>query len=556
MTVTGAKSVLESNFSYRIWDKNANFIQAAPTKVFIECLFEIRPDIEISQALFDQATSHHSFEVLNFLLDWYELDTFIITSKALQNLASTPDTEALTLILPFYKESQQIPKEVIIAAASSGGLGPLKCLVDHDIENGYETQISQDAFEAAARNPFPEVVKLLEFLRGLNANLQITTEVIAAAADNYDRQQALQLVQYLHTQNPEAEITDAVLERAIYKGDRDLLKYLLDTFKQLKVTKELVEIAAKSWNTTAVDMVELLLTMNPEVQVDEALLYMVASIAGPHVMDTLFDRSQGCKPTEGLVLEAAKWSGTDTVEYLITKPPGLQITDATIRKFITSRRLGMFCKEVLGVFCENAKDFKPTEDIAIAAAKSCFGREFLGYLTARYGGVPTTDLVWKAATCDGTGSTIEFLLDQNLKPQDTESITASVAVLGLVELVERLSEAWKEIDSEKWLGVANLCNAIQAGDVKKAQELISKGVWLGAKNQGLGWTPLSMAARSGNEKNVQILLQTGKVELETRDEEGKTPLVWATELGHKDIVKVLLEAGANSKAAGNRLDIC
>jgi hypothetical protein len=556
MAVTGAKSILESNFSYQIWDKNANFIQGAPTKVFIECLFDLPQEIEISQALFDQATFSHSFEVLNFILDQYERDTFIITSKALQNLTSTPDTEALKLILPLYKESQQIPEEVIIAAASSGGLEPLKVLVDYGINKGYETQISQDAFEAAASNPFPEAIKLVEFLRGLNANLQITTEVIVAAAGNNNHQQALQMVQYFHIQNPEAEITDAVVKKAINNGNRGLLNYLLDTFKQLKVTKELVGIAATSWNTTAVDMVELLLTMNPEVQVDEALLCMVASIASKQVMAALFDRSKGCKPTERMVLEAAKWSGTDTVEFLITRPPGLQITDATIRAFITFRKLEWLCKEVLGVFCDNAKDFKPTEDIAVAAARSYLGREFLGYFIARYGSVPITDSVWKAATCNYTGSTIEFLLDQNFKPQDTESITASVAVLGLVQVVERLSQAWKEIDSEKWLGVANLCNAIQAVDVKKVEELISKGVWPGAKHQGLGWTPLSMAAKSGNEKNVQILLRTGKVELETRDEEGKTPLCWAAELGHKDVVKMLLEAGADSKAAGNHLDIC
>jgi hypothetical protein len=287
MAVTGAKSILESTFSYQTWDKNANFIQAAPTKVFIECLFnlDLPQEIEISQALFDQANFSHSFEVLSFILDQYELDTFLVTSKTLQNLTSAPDTEALKLLLrflPFYKESQQIPEEVIISAASSGGLEPLKVLVDYGIKKDYETQISQAAFEAAAGNPLPEAIKLVEFLQGLNANLQITTEVIVAAAGNNNHQQALQMVQYFHTQNPEAKITDDVVKKAINNGNRGLLNYLLDTFKQLKVTKELVGIAAKSWNTTAVEMVELLLTINPEVQVDD--LCMAASIASKQVM--------------------------------------------------------------------------------------------------------------------------------------------------------------------------------------------------------------------------------------------------------------------------------
>ncbi len=55
-------------------------------------------------------------------------------------------------------------------------------------------------------------------------------------------------------------------------------------------------------------------------------------------------------------------------------------------------------------------------------------------------------------------------------------------MLGLVDVVKSLSQAWKEIDLEKWLRVANLCCAINENDEEKVQELISDGVWLGSKH--------------------------------------------------------------------------
>jgi hypothetical protein len=240
-------------------------MQAAPTKVFIESLWNLLEDIEISQALFDEAAAYQSIEVLDFLLDQNEPDTFQITATTLANLTNTSDTEALNFLLPFYPKLP-IPEQVIIAAASSGGLEPLKVLVDHGTKTGFKIEISQNVFEAAARNALPGGIQLVEFLQGINANLQVTTKVIVSAARSENHQQALQMVQYFHAQNPEAEITDAVVKEAISSGNKDLLKYLLDKFKTLKVTRELFKIAAGSSNIPT--MVDVLHAWNPEVQID------------------------------------------------------------------------------------------------------------------------------------------------------------------------------------------------------------------------------------------------------------------------------------------------
>jgi hypothetical protein len=248
-----------------------------------------------------------------------------------------------------------------------------------------------------------------------------------------------------------------------------------------------------------------------------------------------------------MILTAAKYGSPETVEFLFTKAPELQITDATIIAFIKGRDMSWGSTEVLQMFCDQVKDFKPTEDIAIAAAMSEEGREFLGYLIARYGSVPITDAVWKAATYSIENSTIQFLLDQDIKPRDIEGIIASTAVLGLVKEVKLLlSQAGKEIDSGKWLGVANLSEAIREGDVKRVQKLISKGVWLGAKHLELGYTPLSLA--KGKEL-IKTLLQTGEFDLEKREEARESFLRRMPENGWIGTAKALLEAGADRKVA-------
>jgi hypothetical protein len=519
-------------------------MQAAPTKVFIESLWNLLEDIEISQALFDEAAAYQSIEVLDFLLDQNEPDTFQITATTLANLTNTSDTEALNFLLPFYPKLP-IPEQVIIAAASSGGLEPLKVLVDHGTKTGFKIEISQNVFEAAARNALPGGIQLVEFLQGINANLQVTTKVIVSAARSENHQQALQMVQYFHAQNPEAEITDAVVKEAISSGNKDLLKYLLDKFKTLKVTRELFKIAAGSSNIPT--MVDVLHAWNPEVQIDEEILEIAAVWADKEDIISLFERSKGCQATEKMILTAAKYGSPETVEFLFTKAPELQITDATIIAFIKGRDMSWGSTEVLQMFCDQVKDFKPTEDIAIAAAMSEEGREFLGYLIARYGSVPITDAVWKAATYSIENSTIQFLLDQDIKPRDIEGIIASTAVLGLVKEVKLLlSQAGKEIDSGKWLGVANLSEAIREGDVKRVQKLISKGVWLGAKHLELGYTPLSLA--KGKEL-IKTLLQTGEFDLEKREEARESFLRRMPENGWIGTAKALLEAGADRKVA-------
>ena len=248
------------------------------------------------------------------------------------------------------------------------------------------------------------------------------------------------------------------------------------------------------------------------------------------------------------MLAAAKFSLPEVVEFLITKSPDIRITDKTISEVIKGRTDTLFAEELLEVFCNHAKDFKPTEDISIEAAKSRNGRAFLGYLINRYGRVPITEAVWMAAAQSRNGS-LELLLDQDFKPRDMETIIATAAMLGSHDDVDLLlRRAGEEFDSTKWLGIAKLSEAIREGNVEKVQGLISSGVWPETEYWKLGWAPLiSNVKNMGNVELVKALLETGKVDLETRDEDGKTAFCWAAQYGREEVMKILLENGADWK---------
>jgi hypothetical protein len=360
---------------------------------------------------------------------------------------------------------------------------------------------------------------------------------------NEDLEKALQLVRFSHNHNPGLEITNYTVTCALSRGNAILLKYLFDTFEHLKVTRVHVRQAA---GTCPASVVEVLLDLNPDVQVDEELVDFAVTGDKKEVAALFLDRYKDYQVTEKILLEAAKRCRPDTLDFLLEKAPEVNITDAIIIAAINGRVANYDNpKEILELFCNKAKDFKPTEDVSIAAARSNFGREFLGFLFARYVAIPITDVVWRAATCGYDGSALDLLLRRGVKPIDLESIISLSAVRGWRPEVELLlNQAAKEIDSEKWLGITSLSAAISHRDPEKLQEVISSGVWTDTKHTELGLTPLMHAVYMGYEEIVEILLQTGKVDLEARDKDGKTALCLARDSSFHTIERMLIEKGA------------
>ncbi|MEG3620351.1 ankyrin repeat domain-containing protein [Magnetovibrio sp. PR-2] len=85
--------------------------------------------------------------------------------------------------------------------------------------------------------------------------------------------------------------------------------------------------------------------------------------------------------------------------------------------------------------------------------------------------------------------------------------------------------------------------AVDAGDLKKAQNLIAKGADVNATNE-IYETPLHRAVEAGRTDMVRLLLDND-ADIEAREFNGETPLIKAVIHEHLDVVKLLLEGGAD-----------
>jgi hypothetical protein len=125
-----------------------------------------------------------------------------------------------------------------------------------------------------------------------------------------------------------------------------------------------------------------------------------------------------------------------------------------------------------------------------------------------------------------------------------------------------------------------LIQAVQAGDLKKAEQLIAKGVDVN-QTDDVGFPALSIAASNGNEKMTKVLLKAGAnvnarsatlndtalaraaqdgneatvrallaagAQVDDRDGAGWTPLFNAALKGDRDVLEALLSAGADVNA--------
>jgi hypothetical protein len=89
-----------------------------------------------------------------------------------------------------------------------------------------------------------------------------------------------------------------------------------------------------------------------------------------------------------------------------------------------------------------------------------------------------------------------------------------------------------------------LIRAVEAGDLKKAQNLISKGANAN-QTDGIGFPALSIAANRGDEKMTKLLLDAG-ADVNARDATlNDTALARAAQYGNGGTVRILLAAGAH-----------
>jgi ankyrin repeat protein len=88
-----------------------------------------------------------------------------------------------------------------------------------------------------------------------------------------------------------------------------------------------------------------------------------------------------------------------------------------------------------------------------------------------------------------------------------------------------------------------LLEAVEAGDLKKAQKLIANGANTNQTNSH-GFTALFIAAGRGDEKMTQLLLNSGADVNGCAPQTNETPLHRAAQWGSAPIVRLLVAAGA------------
>jgi ankyrin repeat protein len=94
---------------------------------------------------------------------------------------------------------------------------------------------------------------------------------------------------------------------------------------------------------------------------------------------------------------------------------------------------------------------------------------------------------------------------------------------------------------------SGLHNALEAGDVKRAREIVESGNVSWNENDCDGNTPLHIAAKRGDRPMMKMLLAHSTTDardaMSAQDAEGRSPLHWAVLSGNIDLVKLLLDSG-------------
>ena len=111
--------------------------------------------------------------------------------------------------------------------------------------------------------------------------------------------------------------------------------------------------------------------------------------------------------------------------------------------------------------------------------------------------------------------------------------------IGLGLLLSALSVASASDEPELTMAVRNR-------DVAQVERLLSQGVDIEERDEGIQQTALMRAAQVSDVRMVQILL-AHRASVDAQDDEGNTALFYAVQRGDMQIVRVLVNSGADPR---------
>jgi len=148
---------------------------------------------------------------------------------------------------------------------------------------------------------------------------------------------------------------------------------------------------------------------------------------------------------------------------------------------------------------------------------------------------------------DGIVSGVFWVIDQVSGKRDNQPPLIRAVEAGDLKKAQKLISKGANVNQTDDVGVPALSIVAARGDEKMTRLLLDAGADVNARSATFNNTALARAAQNGNRETVRILLAAG-AHVDDRDGAGWTPLFKAALKGDLEIVEALLSAGADVNA--------
>jgi len=320
-------------------------------------------DVQITQeVVVTAARNFNGKEVMALLLDRRGADVQITQEVVVAAAGNFNGKEVVALLLDRCGADVQITQEVVVAAAGNGK-EVMALLLDR---RGADVQITQEVVVTAARNfNGKEVMTLL--LDRRSADIQITQEVVVVAASN--EESGKEVIALLLDRR--VQIMQEAVTAIVQYFDINIVILLLNRYSvDVQITQEVVVAAAGNFNSK--EVIALLLDRcGVDVQITQEVVVAAAgNFNGKEVMALLLDRrGADVQITQEVVVAAAGnyFNGKDIMTLLLDRRGAdVHITQQVVIAAAGNRLHG---KDIITLLLDRrGADVQITEEVVKAAA--------------------------------------------------------------------------------------------------------------------------------------------------------------------------------------------
>lgn len=415
----------------------------------------------------------------------------------------------------------------LMEAANSGHSDIVKLLIERNASINAQTGQGNTPLILASANGHTECVKLL-----LDAGA--TTEehnesghtALMEAASNGHVNVAKLLISYGASINTHShEFKESALTLACYKGQLDMVKFLLDAgADQEHKTEEMHTALMEASMDGHVEVARLLLDSGAQVTMpaDSFESPLTLAACGGHVELAMLLLERGANieevNDEGYtpLMEAAREGHEEMVALLLSQGAEINAqTEETSETALTLACCGGFT-EVVDFLIKAGADISAGANTPLMEAAQEGHLELVKYLISNAGAEINT------ATSSGD-TALTYACDN-----------------GHTDVAEVLVSAGANIEQEADGGRTPLMKACRSGHASTVEFLISRGANVNKVSTNCDQTPLSLACSHGHLEVVEILLAHG-ADPTHRLRDSSTMLIEAAKGGHTNIVQLLID---------------